>query len=65
MEEDSGGNLKVQNISSIVAIEALAEALEFNRALRSANLAYNDIGDEGRRALALSLRCLECFVFSH
>ena len=51
MEEDGDGDLKVQNISGVVAIEALAEALKFNRALNSVDLSFNQIPDEGKQQL--------------
>lgn len=48
MEEDSDGDLKVQNISGVVA---LAEALKVNRALTSVDLRYNDIPEEVKQQL--------------
>ena len=48
MEEDRDGDLKVQNISGIVA---LAEALKVNRALKSVDLRNNSIPDEAIQQL--------------
>ena len=52
MEETSRGNLKVQNLSGVLA---LAEALKFNRALTSLNLEFNQIGAGGAKAIAAAL----------
>ena len=49
MEEDSDGNLMVQNLSGVLA---LAEALKFNRALTSVNLLYNELGDGAAAVVA-------------
>ena len=51
-EEDRDGDLKVQNISGVIA---LAEALKVNRALTSLNLRANKIGAGGAKAIAGSL----------
>eukprot|EP00937_MAST-01D_sp_MAST-1D-sp2_P006035 g6035.t1 len=48
MEETSSGNLKVQNMSGVIA---LAEALQFNSALTSVNLLNNSIGKDGASAI--------------
>ena len=48
VEEDSDGDLKVQNISGVVA---LAEALKVNRSLNSVDLRHNAIPDEGQQQL--------------
>ena len=52
MEEDSDGDLKVQNISGVVA---LAEALKVNRALTSLDLSRNFIVAGGAEAIAAAL----------
>ena len=52
MEEDGDGDLKVQNISGVIA---LAEALKFNRSLTVLALSHNNIGPGGARAIAAVL----------
>ena len=51
-EEDKEGRLQVQDTSGVVA---LAGALEVNRALISANLGFNYIGDDGAVAISAAL----------
>eukprot|EP00936_MAST-01D_sp_MAST-1D-sp1_P001921 g1921.t1 len=53
MDENSHGDLKVQNISGVIA---LAEALKVNRALKNVDLSSNKLGTEGIRALCSALK---------